>query len=123
MNINDLKYYVRFVFNCSDGLGFSTDSADHIKNCVKGQDGKSTNEQFNIGDEIVIIWDEYGERSYTVSEVEIRDIRYDTDEKLYGVHLDDRGNITDTDRFSFMTIFVSLTAVEEKMEDSDETVE
>lgn len=110
MNINDLEYYVRFVFNCSDDLGFSTDSSDQLKKFVKAKDGQ-TNKQFNIGDEIVIMWHDYGERSYTVHQIEVRDLRYNTDEKLYGIYNDDHHINTDKERFSFMTIFVSLVSL------------
>ena len=112
MNINNLEHYVRFVFNCSDGLGFSTDSPDHLKKYVKSRDYKYPNERFNIGDRIVIVWNDYGERVYSVSQIEIRDLRYNTDENLYGMHEDDHQNITDKDRFSFMTIFISLTTID-----------
>ncbi len=111
MNINDLDYYVRFVFNCSDELGFSTDCPDYLKKFVKTEDGKYPNDRFNIGDKIVILWQDHGERLYFVSKVEIRDLRYDTSEKLYGMYEEDHANLSDKERFSFMTIFISLDAV------------
>jgi hypothetical protein len=113
MNLNDLQYYPRFVFNCSDGKCFSTDDLALLKDINIPHINKI--DQFRTGEEISIKWSDIDEpKQYIILKIDIRDIRYDSDEKLYGFHEDDCSAIsTDKDKFHLMSIFIFLEAVEE----------
>lgn len=111
MKINDLKHYPRFVFNCSDGYGFSTTDLEHLTHFRNDNDVYPIT-SFKIGDILTIKRSDLPDPvKYKVSNVEIRDIRYDTDESLYGVYDDDRAIYNDRNKFTLMAIFVFLETV------------
>lgn len=111
MKINDLKHYPRFVFNFPDKC-FSTCDLDEFKH-IKNDDHDFKVNSFKTGEIIKIKRDDKSEISeYRISKIDIRDIRYDTEEKLYGVWEDDCTTISGKEKFELMAIFIFLEDID-----------
>lgn len=85
MTINDFTHYPRFVFNTSDNICFSTADLDELKFFTHIPDNHKI-KSFCTGEIIQILWKHIKYPiKYRISKIDIRDIRYDTEEKLYGI--------------------------------------
>lgn len=112
MKINSFKQYPRFIFNCSDEYGFSTMDIEDFKH-FKNDDDLYPISSLKIGDILSLKRaDLETPVKYKISNIEIRDIRYDTEENLYGIYEDDRRYL-DEGKFILMAIFVSMDLVNE----------
>ena len=112
---SSLPYYPRFIFNCSDGKGFSTADLDSLK-YVKDSDDKHGDDitQFVPGQRISVTWstDDKGEvRSYEVDKIEIHQIKYDLDEPTFGMNSNDVMDVSGKPKKHMMDIYVFLKAV------------
>ncbi|ARV15354.1 hypothetical protein [Polaribacter sp. SA4-12] len=112
--INELPYYPRFIFNISNGNCFSTADLEVLNNIKeKGRKGKINN--FKKGQIISI--SEINEnaenivKTYKVLEIEIGEIKYEIDEKKYGINLNDCEN-SGKDKIWLMEIFIKLELIE-----------
>lgn len=111
MKIDDLQHYPRFVFSCSDGRCYSTAELKGLK-YIKREHIDSPIDAFYTGEIITIIWDtDPTPVRYKVDKIDVRDIRYHTDEKLYGIHGDDCSVIQGKEKFHLMSIFVFLERI------------
>ncbi|RZJ81873.1 MAG: hypothetical protein EOO47_02675 [Flavobacterium sp.] len=111
MKINQLDHYPRFVFNCSDDYGFATDDLDLFK-FFRNENDMYPITSFKMGEEVTLKRDDQDEPVlYKISDIQIRDIRYDTNEKLYGVYEDDRATYQNKEKFHVMSIFISLDLI------------
>lgn len=112
---NNLPYYPRFIFNCSDGYAFSTGDLEIFKLIKEtGKDYEVTS--FRQGQSLNITQiDENNEKvvkTYVVNRIQVNRIKYDLDEPDYGINLDDSTSIQGKKKKWLMEIFVYLDAKE-----------
>ncbi|MGV8877808.1 MAG: hypothetical protein ACOH2A_02130 [Sphingobacteriaceae bacterium] len=113
MKTNDLNHYPRFIFNCSDGRGLSTADLDFLKGFSK--DDQMTNiSSFNIDDIISIKWADLEEHlEYKVSKIEIKEIMYNTDERILGMNEFDVNPVFGKDKYWLMGLYVFLELIDQ----------
>lgn len=110
-----LPYYPRFIFNCSDGNRFSTADIELFKFIKEsGTDNKVS--RFKKGQKIDVSTTignvEAEVKTYRVSEIEIQQIKYDTDEPTYGFNKNDSPSVSGNKKDWLMEIYVFLDLVE-----------
>lgn len=111
MKVNDLQHYPRFVFNCSDGKCFSTADLDSLEFFRNSEQETKVN-SFQTDAEISILWDSNPNPiKYRITKIDVRDLRYDTDEKLYGIYSDDCSHTYGKEKFELMSIFIFLDLI------------
>ncbi|MGJ1418294.1 hypothetical protein ACR79T_01625 [Sphingobacterium spiritivorum] len=111
MKINELQHYPRFVFNCSDGRCYSTADLDGLM-YIKRENLDAPVDAFNTGETVSIVWDtEPNPIKYVIKKIDIRDIRYDTNENLYGIYEDDCTGVYGKEKFHLLSIFIFLEAI------------
>jgi hypothetical protein len=111
MNTNEFPHYPRFIINCSDGNGLVTADLNELKHLTKTNEPGRI-ESFNIGDTFSIKWQtEKTVLLYKVSKIEIKEIMYDTDDRIMGVNNFDRNPVTGIDKYWLMGLYIFLDLV------------
>ena len=112
MKVNELNYCTIFEFVCSDGWGFATDNVELLKN-LKDESNTHSIERFIVGDIIHIQRTDKGDTiKCKVARVDIRDIRFDTEEQLFGIWRDGFSEIhSNKEKIALLTIHVKLDII------------
>ena len=112
MKINDLKHYPRFVISRPDGKCFSTLDLDELK-YMNNDDHDSKINSFRTGEIIKVKWNDKNETlRYKIQKIDIRDLRYDTEEPLYGAWEDDCTSLSGMEKIELMAIFIFLEDID-----------
>lgn len=85
MKIEDLPYYVKFVFLCGD-IGHSTADINLIS-LIKNADTRERIYSLNVGDRI--IFEPESDKVYQISSISVNHLLEDTKDMLLGIDLED----------------------------------
>ncbi|MCF1192508.1 hypothetical protein LRR18_13010 [Mangrovimonas sp. AS39] len=113
---NDLPYYPRFIFNCSDGNCLSTGDLE-LFDFIKETGSEFEITAFKPGQSLDITWVDENEdqiiKTYIVNRIQINQIKYDLDEPTFGINSNDCTAIQGKEKKWMMEIYIFLDAKKE----------
>jgi hypothetical protein len=109
---NNLPYYPRFIFNCSDEKCLSTGDLDWFKN-IKQAGSVYDITSFKTGQKIDITWiDKQEIKTYLITKIDINHIKYDLDEPTYGMNAEnDCSSVKGKTKKWMMEIYIYLELI------------